>query len=93
MRLNRSFLARGAAAIAWLLAGAAAWGQQPMDQAGLHALRRPYDIEAFGAFRQLILAGDFSRKVDLTDAMARHPTTGVGAVTTHAARSPSMTAG
>ena len=44
-------------------------------------LRQPYDIQAFGAFRQLILAGDFSRKVDLAAAMAGRPTTGVGAVT------------
>jgi Alpha-acetolactate decarboxylase len=80
MRVNRSFLARGAAALAWLLAGAPAWSQQPTDQAGLHRLRQPYDIEAFGAFRQLILAGDFGRKVDLAAALAKGPTTGVGAV-------------
>jgi hypothetical protein len=40
----------------------------------------PYGIEAVGAFRQLILAGDFGRKVDLAVAMAKRPTTGVGAV-------------
>lgn len=79
--MNRSFFARGAAAIAWLLAGGPAWSQPPIDQAGLHTLRQPYDIEAFGAFRMLILAGDFSRKVDLAAAMAKHPTTGPGALT------------
>jgi hypothetical protein len=81
MRVNRSFLARGAAALAWLLTGAAAWSQQPADQSSLHTSRGPHAIEAFGAFRQLILAGDFGRKVDLAAAMAKHPTTGVGAVT------------
>jgi len=43
-------------------------------------VRQPYNIETFGAFRMLILAGDFSPKVDLTAVLAKRPTTGVGAV-------------
>jgi alpha-acetolactate decarboxylase len=80
MRLNRPIFLGGAAAIVWLLAGAPARSQQPMEAAAMLTARQPYDIQAFGAFRQLILAGDFSRKVDLAAAMARRPTTGVGAV-------------
>jgi len=60
----------------------AAAAQMPPSgaDAGLHTLRQPYDIETFGAFRMLILAGDFSPKVPLGTAMAKAPTTGVGAV-------------
>ena len=47
---------------------------------GLHTQHQPYAIEAFGAFRMLILQGDFTPKVVLGAAMAKHPTTGVGAV-------------
>jgi hypothetical protein len=78
MRMNGTVLLIGGAAIAWLLAANPARPQQ--TEPGLHTVRQPYDIEAFGAFRMLILAGDFSRKVNLAAAMARHPTTGVGAV-------------
>jgi hypothetical protein len=78
MRMNGTVLLIGGAAVAWLIAGEAARPQQA--ESGLHTLRQPYDIEAFGAFRMLILAGDFSRKVNLAAAMAKRPTTGVGAV-------------
>lgn len=78
--MNGTVLLIGGAAVAWLIAGEAARPQQAMEAFGLHTLRQPYDIEAFGAFRMLILAGDFSRKVNLAAAMAKRPTTGVGAV-------------
>lgn len=39
-----------------------------------------YDLQTFGAFRRLILEGDFTPKVTLGAAMAKHPTTGVGAL-------------
>jgi len=52
----------------------------PAGDTGLHTLRQPYDIEAFGAFRMLILEGDFSPKVSLGAVMAKHPTIGVGTV-------------
>ena len=45
-----------------------------------HTLREPYALETFGMFRSLILDGDFTPKVTLRDVMAKHPTTGVGAV-------------
>jgi hypothetical protein len=41
---------------------------------------QPYNIETFGVFRNLMMTGDFSAEVRLDDAMAKHPTTGVGAV-------------
>src|ERR1700728_1431214 len=53
-----------------LLAGASALPQEV----------QPYNIETFGVFRNLMMTGDFSAKVRLDDAMAKHPTTGVGAV-------------
>jgi hypothetical protein len=80
MRHNRAPYLICTATIAGLLDAVPVWSQQPPAQA-LHTLRQPYDIEAFGAFRGLILSGDFGRKVDLAAAMVRHPTIGVGAVT------------
>ena len=40
---------------------------------------QPCSVETFGVFRNLMMTGDFSAKVRLDDAMAKHPTTGVGA--------------
>ena len=40
----------------------------------------PYAIETFGAFRKVILEGDFSPKVALGAVMAKNPTVGIGAV-------------
>lgn len=68
------------ALLATLPLAAAAQMPQSGADAGLHTLRQPYDIETFGAFRMLILAGDFSPKVSLGTATAKQPTTGVGAV-------------
>jgi len=53
---------------------------QPVGDAALHTLHDPYGVETFGAFRSIMMAGDFSPKVRLADAMAKHPTTGVGAL-------------
>jgi hypothetical protein len=39
-----------------------------------------FSIQSFGAFRNLMMQGDFSSKVALADIMAMQPTTGVGAV-------------
>src|SRR5262249_5294006 len=55
-----------------LLASGSALPQQTIHQ--------PYDIETFGKFRRIMMAGAFSAKVRLDEAMARHPTTGVGAL-------------
>lgn len=52
----------------------------PASDSGLHTQRQPYAIEAFGAFRMLILEGDFSPKVVLGTVIDKHPTTGVGAL-------------
>lgn len=64
-----------------LVAGSA-YGQSNSRgiDAGLRTLRQPYDIEAFGAFRMLILAGDFSPKVVLSEILLKRPTTAVGAL-------------
>ena len=56
-----------------MLGLAPALGQQ-------HTWREPYALETFGMFRSLILSGDFTPKATLRDVMAKHPTTGVGAV-------------
>ena len=56
--------------IALLVALAPALAQTPL----------PYAIETFGAFRNVILEGDFSAKVSLGAVMAKNPTVGVGAV-------------
>jgi hypothetical protein len=64
--------------LAALAAGAGA--QMPANDPGAHTPRQPYDIETFGMFRMLVLSGDFAAKVKLEAAMAKHPTTGVGAV-------------
>jgi alpha-acetolactate decarboxylase len=57
-------------------------GQSPpgANDPGEHTLRQPYELETFGMFRSLILNGDFTPKVTLREVMAKHPTTGVGAV-------------
>ncbi|HEY6023010.1 MAG TPA: hypothetical protein VIV34_02395 [Pseudolabrys sp.] len=67
--------------IALLLALAPAAAQSPSGSgSGPHTLRQPYAVEAFGAFRTLILEGDFSPKVSLGAVMSKKPTTGIGAV-------------
>jgi hypothetical protein len=53
---------------------------QPAGDAFMPTARQPYAIETFGAFREIILEGDFSAKVQLAAAMAKQPTTGVGAL-------------
>jgi hypothetical protein len=59
---------------------AAAQSTPPADHPGLRTEREPYGIRSFGAFRTMILEGDFSPKVRLGEVMAVHPSTGVGAV-------------
>jgi hypothetical protein len=44
------------------------------------AINRPYSVETFGVFRDMMLSGDFAPKVQLGAVMVKHPTTGVGAV-------------
>jgi len=66
-----------AAAVLWLCASTLAQAQQPTET---QTVRQPFSIESFGAFRRLILAGDFSAQVTLSPVLAKRPTTGVGAV-------------
>ena len=65
-----------------LLAGGPTLPQQtmPMGDASMHTFHQPYSIETYGAFRNMMLMGDFSPKVQLGAVMSVHPTTGVGAV-------------
>src|SRR6202166_4404754 len=65
---------------ALVIGAAAAQTTQPVNNSGLRTERQPYDIHSFGAFRMMILEGDFSPKVGLGEVMSEHPTTGVGAV-------------
>jgi alpha-acetolactate decarboxylase len=53
---------------------------QQSEGAGMHRVQQPYAIETFGMFRNMLLTGDFTPKVRLDAVMAKHPTTGVGAV-------------
>jgi hypothetical protein len=53
---------------------------QPAGDASMHTAHQPYNIETFGVFRNMMLMGDFRANVQLGAAMAKHPTTGVGAV-------------
>jgi hypothetical protein len=65
-----------------LLAGETALSQQIQSagDAAMHKVQQPYSVETFGMFRNMMLTGDFTAKVQLGAAMAKHPTTGVGAV-------------
>jgi len=69
------------AGLAALLASEPTLSQmQRMGDASMHTERQPYGIETFGVFRNMMLTGDFSAKVRLSDVMAKHPGTGVGAL-------------
>jgi len=70
-----------AAGLALLTRGQALPQQmQPSGGASLHTVHQPYDVETYGVFRNIMLSGDFSAKVQLAAVMAKHPSTGVGAV-------------
>ena len=69
-----------AVAVTALAAGPALPQMQPMGDAALHTLHQPYGVETFGAFRSIMMGGDFSAKVRLADVMLKHPTTGIGAL-------------
>jgi hypothetical protein len=65
-----------------IFSNAPAASQQMRDgaAAAMHTIRQPFAIETFGIFRDMMLSGDFSPKVQLSAAMEKHPTTGVGAI-------------
>jgi hypothetical protein len=66
--------------VAALAAGPALPQMRLMDDAPEHTRHQPYSVETFGVFRNIMVSGDFIAKVHLADAMAQHPTTGVGAL-------------
>src|SRR3984957_406160 len=68
------------ATAAALAVGPALPQMQSMGDAALHTFHQPYGVETFGAFRSIMMGGDFSPKVRLADVMAALPTTGVGAL-------------
>jgi len=80
MRSNDMTALVGMAAVAFLATDPTLPQAQPMGEAPMHTLHQPYDIETFGAFRQLMMSGDFSARVQLGAALAKHPTTGIGAL-------------
>jgi hypothetical protein len=63
-----------------MLVAAAASAQQTPGGASPPRTEEPYSIEAFGAFRDLLLRGDFTPKVAIGSVMARLPSIDVGAV-------------
>ncbi len=70
-----------AAGLALLSCGQALPQQMPPSGgASMHTIHRPYDVETYGVFRNIMLSGEFGAKVQLAAVMARHPSTGVGAV-------------
>jgi alpha-acetolactate decarboxylase len=80
MRSRAHLLIGGGIALAVLVAGLAS--AQHGQLSGIPAPRtsEPYNIGAFGVFRDLLLRGDFAPKVTIGSVMSRHPSTGVGAV-------------
>jgi hypothetical protein len=69
-----------AGALAVLATGPAAPQMQPAGDAATHTLQQTYDVETFGAFRNIMISGDFIARVRLDTVMAKHPTIGVGAL-------------
>jgi len=74
---RRKFIGLGLAVAAQPLAAQA---QQMAAGSIMHVVQQPYNIESWGEFRRMMMTGDFTPKVRLRDVMAKHPTTGVGAV-------------
>jgi len=75
-RGRRGFIAFGLAVAVLPLAAAA----QQMTGSTMHVVQQPYNVESWGEFRKMMMTGDFTPKVRLGEVMAKHPTTGVGAV-------------
>jgi len=74
---RREIIALGAAIFLLPLVATA---QQMAGGTAMHVVQQPYNIESWGEFRRMMMTGDFAPKVRLADVMAKHPTTGVGAV-------------
>jgi hypothetical protein len=65
-----------------VLIGAPALAQQmrTSEDRSTPAAQGPHSVITFGVFQKMMMLGDFTAKIRLDAAMARHPTTGVGAV-------------
>jgi hypothetical protein len=69
-----------AAMVAVLTAGPAMPQMRPAVDAAMHTLHQPYEVETFGVFRSMMMAGDFAAKERLDALMQKQPTLGVGAL-------------
>src|ERR1700722_95879 len=69
------------AAVFTVLAAGPTLAQMPaMGNAATHTPHQPFDVETFGAFRNIMMGGEFGAQVRLDTVMAKHPTMGVGAL-------------
>lgn len=80
MMPSRSWITAVAAAAIAAATPALSQQMQPPEEASVHTVHQPYSVETWGEFRKIIMLGDFGAKVRLDAIMAKHPTTGVGAV-------------
>lgn len=69
-----------AAGLTVLAAGTTLAQMPAMGDATTHTLHQPFDVETFGAFRNIMMGGEFGAQVRLDTVMAKHPTVGVGAL-------------
>lgn len=79
MRRREFITLFGGAATAWSFVAHAQQMASP-GPAFMHVVQQPYDIESWGEFRRMMMSGDFSPKIKLSEVMARRPSIGVGAV-------------
>lgn len=81
MRANPLSLLGGALLGALLTSSALAQKPWPISaRPPIHTASEPYHVESFGSFSLMMLRGDFSSAVILGEALAKHPSTGVGAL-------------
>jgi hypothetical protein len=73
MHANASYQLIGFDCALLIFGTAPAASQQMRDgaAAAMHTIRQPFAIETFGIFRNMMLSGDFSPKVQLSAAMAK----------------------
>jgi hypothetical protein len=69
-----------AAGLTALAAGPTLAQTPAMGDAATHTLHQPFDVETFGAFRNIMMGGEFGAQVRLDTVMAKRPTVGVGAL-------------
>jgi hypothetical protein len=69
-----------AAGLTVLAAGPTLAQMRARGDSATHTLHQPFDVETFGAFRNIMMGGEFDAQVRLDTVMAKHPTVGVGAL-------------